>query len=151
MTDKIPTPTKGQPIDASFLYKLVDKVNEIVVNVDNRKGKTYVQPKKATSSVRSTANSSFHASTWEVFATSSEVTTSTVVPIKISFSGIVFDGPPVVSATPIIDGEATPAAKSAIVTISDINKAECQAHVSFTTSGTVKNLFLHVIAVGNIS
>lgn len=151
MTKQLPTPTKGQPIDASFLYELVNKVNEIGRSLDNRKGKAYVESKRGTSSTRSTANSSFHASTHEVFATSSEVTTSTVVVVDIKFSKIVFDGAPVVVATPIIDGEATAAAKSAIVTISDINKAECKAHVSFTISGTVKNLYLHVIAIGNMA
>ena len=68
--------------------------------------------------------------------------------MKAVFSGIAFDGPPVVTATPVIFGDITDATNSAIVTISNITKSDCMVNVRFATPGTVRNLYVQVIAVG---
>lgn len=153
MAKILPTPSRGQPIDASFLFELTNTVNDIIKAIDQRKGKTYIKPSLSNGviSQKSTANSSFFASTFQVSPPSEKVGVDTTVSVDVSFSGLAFDGPPVVTATPIISGEVTDASKSAVVTISDITKAGCKAHILFAKDGTVKNLYIHVIAIGTIA
>lgn len=146
----LPTPSKGQPIDAAFLFALTERVNDLTKAVDLRKGKTYVKATNAESAVstKATANTSFFASTFKVNVPSEEVSIATKADVKAVFSGIAFDGPPVVTATPVIFGDITDATNSAIVTISNITKSDCMVNVRFATPGTVRNLYVQVIAVG---
>jgi hypothetical protein len=153
MATTIPIPTRGQPVDAAFLSQLASAVNEILRNIDLRKGKTYVKATNTQSVVATTAtaNTSFFATTELVKIDSPEVSTSTKGSAQIKFSPIAFSGPPVVTATPVIIGSVTDAATTAIVTISDVNQAGCTVNVRFATPGTVKDLYVQVIAVGNSS
>lgn len=153
MAKILPTPSRGQPIDAAFLFDLTNTVNDLLKAVDQRKGKTYVQPteSKTVVSQKSTANTSFFASTFKVSVPSEDVSIDTKGEATIDFSGIAFDGPPVVTATPVIFGEITDASRSAILTISNITKAGCKVNVRFANPGTVRNLYVHVIAVGTIA
>jgi hypothetical protein len=147
---KMQTPSRGQPVDAAFLYELTDNVNRVIETYAERKGYVSVQgdPKKAVSK-KSTPNSSIHASVVKVEPQSGEVNASMTIPVKISFSGITFAEPPVVTATPIVVGEVTEASKNVTVTLSSLTVAEVYANVTFGTQGTVKDLYLHVIAIGH--
>jgi hypothetical protein len=150
MAKIIPTPSRGQPIDAAFLFEITNAVNDLIKAVDQRKGKTYVKPTTTQTLVetRSTSNTSFHASTVKIDLSSETVTLDTKAVIPIDFSKIAFDGPPVVTATPVIIGDPTPATETAILTLSNITKGGCNVNVRFASPGEVKNLHVQIIAVG---
>jgi hypothetical protein len=153
MAKILPTPSRGQPIDAAFLFELTNAVNDLIKAVDQRKGKTYVKPTNTGSlvSTKATSNTSFFASTVQVKLESENITLDSKGEAEVKFSEIAFDGPPVVTATPVIFGDVTDATKTAIVTISDITKAGCKINVRFAAPGTVRNLYVQVIAVGIIA
>jgi hypothetical protein len=153
MAKILPTPSRGQPIDAAFLFELTNAVNDLIKAVDQRKGKTYVKATNTQSvvSTKATSNTSFFGSTVKVKLDSENVSTDSKGEADVKFSEIAFDGPPVVTATPVIFGDVTDATKSAIVTISDVTKAGCKVNVRFAAPGTVRNLHVQVIAVGTIS
>ena len=153
MAKILPTPSRGQPIDAAFLFELTNAVNDLIKAVDQRKGKTHIKPTTTESlvSTKSTSNTSFFASTVKVKLESENITLDSKGEADVKFSEIAFDSPPVVTATPVIFGDVTDATKTAIVTISDITKAGCKVNVRFSSPGTVRNLFVQVIAVGVIA
>jgi hypothetical protein len=98
---------------------------------------------------RATANTSFYATTALIKPDSENVSTSTKASAEIKFSEIAFDGPPVVTATIVVPTDSTTGVEqTAIVTVSDINKAGCKVNVRFAGSGIVKELYVQVIAVG---
>jgi hypothetical protein len=151
MANKIQLPTRGQPVDTSFLYKLADAINKVGEAVDTRKGKSYIKARTtdAAQSGSSTANTSIFASVFAVVPAAATVDATTApVTVPIDFKGIAFQAMPVVSVTPITIGDGAEVNKTAYVTITDLTASQCTAHVKFTGTGSVKNLYLHVIAVG---
>jgi hypothetical protein len=151
MADTVPLPSRGQPVDTAFLYTLAKGVNDLGKKVDDRKGKSYIKarPTDPAQKGSSTANTSIFASVFSVEPTTSTVdATSAAVSVTIDFNGIAFETAPVVSATPVTIGDGAEVNKTAYVTITDLKTTQCTAHVKFTGTGTVKNLYLHVIAVG---
>ncbi len=149
MAKQIPIPTRGQPVDAEFLSKIAQSVNELSTAVDQRKGKSFVKATpESKGSSKSTANTSFFASTFQVNIPSENVDETTKGEATVTFSEVAFDGPPVVTATAVVFGDTSEGAKNAIVTISDITKAGCKVNVRFSTKGLVKTLYVHVIAIG---
>jgi hypothetical protein len=149
MLTEISPPTKGQPIDASYLFELTRAVNTIIKTIDLRRGTTYVKPDTTNSVVatKSTANTSFNASTHPI-SPPTEVTAATTFSVRIDFKGTTFDGPPVVTATPVISGTATDATKSTTVVLSGIDKGGFTANFKWSVAGPVKDLYLQVIAIG---
>lgn len=154
MAKIIKTPTRGQPVDAALLSEIAEAVNDITRNIDLRKGKSYVKGTGTQSLVttKSTANTSFYATTVKVKIDSENVTTSSKGEAEVRFTEIAFDGPPVVTATIVIPTESKGGVEhTAIVTVSDINKASCKINVRFAASGTVKEMLVQVIAVGLVA
>lgn len=149
MANKVPLPTRGQPIDSSFLYKIAEAINSLVTTVDSRRGKAYIKPTPTTTNANtvSVTNASMFASVFPVEVTTSVETTATVaVPIK--FTGVAFQAPPVITATPITIGTGSEVNKSASVTIQDLTVSGCTAYVKFSSAGSIQNLHIHVIAIG---
>jgi hypothetical protein len=147
---EIPTPTKGQPIDASFLYSITKAINDIIRAVDLRKGMSFIKSGTTDAKIagRSTAGTSFDAFTVKVDPPTTEVTSGTTQSLKVEFKGATFSETPVITVTPVIIGTATAATKSTTVVLSEITKGGFVANVNWTTAGPVKDLYLQVIAIG---
>lgn len=146
----IQVPTKGQPVDSSLLSDMATAINALIGMVDQRKGRTYVQPDSTESknTNKATANASFFASTAKLTPTSETVSVDTKLSQNVNFK-IAFDGPPVVTATITTLGEDVDI-PSATVIVSKITKASCTVTVKFTSPGKVKDIYVHVIAVGSV-
>lgn len=143
--------SKGQPIDASFIVDMSTAIDNLATKVDTKKGIAYVQSDPSTKNAitKSTANVSFFASVVKVKLNSETVNQTSSDTFSIDFgTGVTFDGPPVVTATPVIATDASVAAKSASVVLSEITKAGCTATVTYGVAGSIKDLYLHVIAIG---
>ncbi len=151
MTAIIPEPTPGQPIDGKLLYDLVKNYNEIAKAIDSRKGRVYIKPSESNTYIfdKATANASFFASTFKVSPSSTEVAVDTQTTVKVTFNRT-FENLPVVTATPLISGDKTSAATSAIATVTDLTSAGCNIIVTFANPGTVKDLYVQVIAIGSL-
>jgi hypothetical protein len=113
MAKILPTPSRGQPIDAAFLFELTNAVNDLIKAVDQRKGKTYVKSTNTQSvvSTKATSNTSFFGSTVKVKLDSENVSTDTKGEADVKFSEIAFDGPPVVRKEFAIYWDASQASK----------------------------------------
>jgi len=144
---QIPVPTRGQPIDSSFLNEMVNVINNNATAMGGRKGLALVKPTPTTPGTKtSTSNMSIFASAFQFSITSSSVNETTSIPtLDINFGDIKFEIPPVVTATLVT---SDPGGQNAAVTISEVNTSGCKATVKFFAQGEVKSLYVHVIAIG---
>jgi hypothetical protein len=145
----ISVPSRGQPIDSAFLHQMANAINTLGANFALRKGKTFIKSSSSTpGSPRPTANSSIHASVVQVPLTSEKVDSSTKISVKISFAEVGFDGPPVITATPIVEDATQQGAFYAIATVANVSKQECTVNITFASQAELKSLSVSVIAIG---
>jgi hypothetical protein len=142
---KLIVPQRGQPLDVSYMYDIVQALNELqdqvgssiqdVVVVVDETGKS-----KSTKMNRSAA---FGVTAPVIIATNVELnkTYAVAVPFEVKFNS-----KPIVVATPNNIG-GTEAGKSAIVVITKITNNNAEFLVSFTTAG-LATVSLNVLAMG---
>ena len=140
---KLPVPQRGQPLDVSFIYKIVESINAlwdaVVINVSayaslwTRDG---IKAKKA---------SEIKVITGQVQIGKQSVKADTYKDFSYTFD-IPFAYPPIVTATPIAT-EETDAAKNAYVVLTYVSENQVKGFVKFELKGSV-NIGVNIIAIG---
>jgi hypothetical protein len=145
----ISEPTRGQPVDSKFLFDVAQAINNIIKKIGAARGSAYIK-----GSANDTSSGKINVSDALFFASIQAVTPQSVnigqsISQKIDLSNAGFQKTPVVSITPIItDTTNNDVAKSATVVVDSLSTTECNVSVRFGTSGDLKNLSLHIIAIG---
>jgi len=143
---KLPVPQRGQPFDISFVYKMTESINALWD--------------------RLSVNVSAYASLWTVAGVkqrrSSEVKIITGranlnlgASVKADeYKEFVYDFdipfayPPIVTASPIIDGTATVANKNVYAVISSSTTSQVKGFVKFEKAGSITGMSVNIIAIG---
>jgi len=143
---RIPTPKRGQPLDLSYIYELAEAVNELSKEVN-------------TSASRYTSIDTVSAGTQRIKTSDARVvggylvvnnSTSTSAGSETSFSYNFSDFAyvPVVTATPILIGDAaTESGKDVNIILTKITTNRVEGIVRFNTIG-VASVGVNLLAVG---
>lgn len=136
----IPAPERGQPIDTSLIYQIVEAVNSLTESTTPAT-KKYVTVRDDN---RKASEARFLAKTVNV-APGIDVKAGETKPFTLSF-GNDFKTPPVVTAT-IENVTETLAGKNSIVILSSVTATGVTGFVRFNENGTA-NIVVHIIAIG---
>ncbi|MCF8135655.1 MAG: hypothetical protein K9J32_09240 [Synechococcus lacustris] len=142
---KLPVPQRGQPLDVSFVYDIVNSINElwnrVAVNVSAYASLWTVDGRK---SVRATE---IKFVTGQIPLSKTAVTANSFQDFSYNFD-ISFKYPPVVTATPISIASATDASKACYAIITEVTPSSVKGVVKFEVAGTV-SMAVNIIAVGS--
>ncbi len=143
---KLPVPQRGQPFDISFVYKMTESINslwdKIAVNVstyaslwtrEGIKQRRITEVKIITGKAPLNLGATVTADSYKEF---------------IYDFDIPFSTPPVVCASPIIDGTTTAANKNVYAVISSITTSQVKGFVKFEKAGDIGGMSVNIIAIG---
>jgi hypothetical protein len=141
---KVPLPERGQPLDVTYLYSLVDAVNDLSTQVaSTTTNKTVIDTVSAGKQEIKTSNSRIIGGYVEV-ANNSTVSAGNERTFTYDFKD--FKYPPIVSATPVNIGQ-TPAGQNVNVILKSVTETRVEGVVRFGASGDL-SLAVHLIIVG---
>jgi hypothetical protein len=141
---KVPLPERGQPLDVTYLYSLVDAVNDLSTQVaSTTTNKTVIDTVSAGKQEIKTSNSRIIGGYVEV-ANNSTVSAGNERTFTYDFKD--FKYPPIVSATPVNIGQ-TPAGQNVNVILKSVTETRVEGIVRFGASGDL-SLAVHLIIVG---
>jgi hypothetical protein len=143
---KIPTPDRGQPLDVSYIYQIVDAVNDISSQVSSA---TYKYASIGTSAGPENVlitDTKVVAGTVDIYSTLTDVTPGLTVDKSFSFSSGEFKYPPIVTATPVLTSQSQ-SGSNLSVTIKQVTTSRAELSVTFFGTGKAA-LKLNVIAIG---
>jgi hypothetical protein len=141
---KLTVPQRGQPLDVSYMYQLVETVNQLSDIVGTNQSVTQIKnDKSGTSNTVGTGRASIVGIT-AVVASSKDITaTDNQVPFSVNYN---FKHPPIVVATPFDTGN-TNAGKNVSVVITQVTASTASFLVRFNTVG-VATVDVNVLAIG---
>ena len=141
---KIPLPERGQPLDVTYLYSLVDAVNDLSTQVASTStNKTIIDTVSAGKKEIKTSNSRIIGGYVEV-ANNSTVSAGNEKTFTYDYKD--FKYPPIVSATAVNIGQ-TPAGQNVNVILKTVTETRVEGVVRFGSSGDL-SLSVHLIIVG---
>lgn len=141
---KIPLPERGQPLDVTYLYSLVDAVNDLSTQVASTStNKTIVDTVSAGKKEIKTSNSRIIGGYVEV-ANNSTVSAGNEKTFTYDYKD--FKYPPIVSATAVNIGQ-TPAGQNVNVILKTVTETRVEGIVRFGASGDL-SLAVHLIVIG---
>lgn len=143
---KIPTPDRGQPLDVSYIYQIVDAVNDISSQVSSA---TYKYASIGTSSGPENVlitDTKVVAGTVDIYSTLTDVTPGLTVDKSFNFSAGEFKYPPIVTATPVLTSQSQ-SGSNLSVTVKQVTTSRVELSVTFFGTGKAA-LKLNVIAIG---
>jgi hypothetical protein len=143
---RIPTPDRGQPLDVTYIYQIVEAINDLSSQMSSAKYKyASIDTSDGNESTLLT-DTKLVAGEVPVFSTITAVTAETPPKtFSYSFKGE-FKYPPIVTATPVLL-EGTSAGLDVSVVIQSITNGLVNGFVRFNTGGSVA-LKVHLIAIG---
>jgi hypothetical protein len=141
----IPIPERGQPLDTTYIYKIVQSINELYSQVDvSKKGYLKVTTNKnGPQTVK--ASESLIIGGFEQVSTTSLQTAGSSLPWSYSFPQE-FAFEPIVTATAYNKGNSD-AGKDVTVTINSITPSKVEGTVKFNLGGET-TMGINIIAVG---
>ena len=141
---KVPLPERGQPLDVTYLYSLVDAINDLSTQIaSTTTNKTVIDTTSAGKQEIKTSNSRMIGGYVEV-ANNSTVSAGNEKTFTYDFKD--FKYPPIVSATPVNIGQ-TPAGQNVNVILKSVTETRIEGIVRFGTSGDL-SLAVHLVIVG---
>ena len=141
---KVPLPERGQPLDVTYLYSLVDAVNDLSTQVaSTTSNKTVIDTVSAGKQEIKTSNSRIIGGYVEV-ANNSTVSAGNERTFTYDFKD--FKYPPIVSATPVNIGQ-TPAGQNVNVILKSVTETRVEGIVRFGASGDL-SLAVHLVILG---
>ena len=142
---RIPTPTRGQPLDVSYIYQIVEAINELA-NLASSSTYKYASI-DTTSGAQNILMTETRLTAGEiaVYPTLTSITAKTSKAFSYSFKGE-YKYPPIVTATPVLI-EGTSAGQDTSVIITSITTSRVDGSVTFNTGGTIAAK-VDIIAVG---
>jgi hypothetical protein len=139
----IPVPDTGQPFDVSYVYGIVETVNEIVKQIQPTNNRfTVIKTPSDTSSVL-TSGARIHGEYVEVFSDTS-VTAGDEKTFEVNLTG--FTKPPVVTATPYNISDAV-AGNNVSVILKSVTTSKVLGVVRANVTGKI-SIGVNVLAVG---
>lgn len=142
---RIPTPDRGQPIDVSYIYQIVEAVNELSAKSSSS---TYKYGSIDTSDGQQNLlinEAKVVAGEKVIYQTATSVTADTTTTFSYPFKGQ-FKYIPVVTATPVLM-TGTTAGIEARVVITSVTTTSVDGVVKFSSGGSAA-LKVNLIAVG---
>ena len=141
---KVPLPERGQPLDVTYLYQLVEAVNDLSTQVASKvTNNTIIDSGSAGKKEVKTSNARIVGGLVEV-ANNSTVSAGNEKTFTYDFTD--FKYPPIVSATPVNTGK-TPTGQNVSVILKDITETRVEGVVRFGASGDL-SLSVHLIIIG---
>jgi hypothetical protein len=141
---KVPLPERGQPLDVTYLYSLVEAVNDLSTQVaSTTTNKTVIDTVSAGKQEIKTSNSRIIGGYVEV-ANNSTVSAGNEKTFTYDYKD--FKYPPIVSATPVNIGQ-TPAGQNVNVILKNVTETRVEGIVRFGASGDL-SLAVHLIIIG---
>jgi hypothetical protein len=142
---RLPVPDRGQPLDVSYIYQIVEAVNELAA-------KTYSSTYKYSSIDTSSgtqnilvSDSKVVAAEVTIYATEQTVDAGKTEAFSYSFKSE-YKYPPIVTATPVLIS-ATNAGRDVTVVIERVTTSRVDGRIRFGTSGST-SLKVNLIAIG---
>jgi hypothetical protein len=143
---RIPTPDRGQPLDVTYVYQIVEAINELSSQISSSKFKYASIDTPDGNQGTLLTETKVVAVSADIYSVLTPVTADTApVSFSKSFNGE-YKYPPIVTATPILL-EGTSAGQDVSVVIQSITNGSVSGFVKFNTGGSVA-LKVHIIAVG---
>jgi hypothetical protein len=142
---KIPTPDRGQPLDVSYVYQIVEAINDLSSQISSARYK-YASI-DTTSGNESTllTDTKVVAGEKVIYPTLTNVTAETTQSFSYSFKGE-YKYPPIVTVTPVLI-EGTSSGQDVSVIIQSVTNSSVNGIVRFNTGGSLA-LKVHIIAIG---
>ena len=141
---KVPLPERGQPLDVTYLYQLIEAVNDLSTNVASKQtSKTIIDTASAGKAEVQTSNTRIVGGLVEV-ANNSTVSAGNERTFTYDFKD--FKYPPIVSATPVNTGQ-TPAGQNVNIVLKSVTETRVEGLVRFGASGDL-SLSVHLVIVG---
>ena len=142
---KIPTPDRGQPLDVSYVYQIVEAINDLSSQISSARYK-YASI-DTTSGNESTllTDTKVVAGEKVIYPTLTNVTAETTQSFSYSFK-VEYRYPPIVTITPVLI-EGTSSGQNVSVIIQSVTNSSVNGIVRFNTGGSLA-LKVHIIAIG---
>lgn len=142
---KIPTPDRGQPLDVTYIYQIVEAINDLSSQISSAKYKyASIDTSEGRQSTLLT-DTKVVAGEQPIYPTLTTVTAETEKTFIFSFKGE-YKYPPIVTATPVLI-EGTSSGKDVAVVISSVTSSAVNGIVRFNSPGQLA-LKVHIIAIG---
>jgi hypothetical protein len=142
---KIPTPDRGQPLDVSYVYQIVEAINELSSQISSAKYKYASVDTVAGNQSTLLTDTKVVAGEKVIFPSSTAVLADSIQAFSYSFKGE-YKYPPIVTVTPVLT-EGTSSGQDVSVIIQSITNSSVNGIVKFNAGGSVA-LKVHIIAVG---
>jgi hypothetical protein len=142
---KIPTPDRGQPLDVSYVYQIVEAVNDLASQISSARYKyASIDTSNGNESTLLT-DTKVVAGERVIYPTLTNVTAESTQSFSYSFKGE-YKYPPIVTVTPVLI-EGTSSGQNISVVIQNVTNSSVNGIVRFNTGGSLA-LKVHIIAVG---
>lgn len=142
---RLPVPDRGQPLDVTYIYQMVEAINELAAKTYSSTYKYSTVDTEAGTQSLLVSDSKVVAAEIDVYATDQSVDAGDTQTFSYSFKSE-YKYPPIVTATPLLIS-ATTAGRDVTVVIERVTTSRVDGRVRFGTSGTV-SLKVNLIAIG---
>ena len=136
----IETPDRGQPLDISYLYRVVNEINNISRLIGNAFSKIKYRD-VPTSSLVAAANLVFYAETLKI--TDANLSTQTNSTATFDYSGVFKTTPVVVCSITSLDGVS-----NLYTVLEKVTQNNCNVNVFSSSTGGAFSADVSIIAIG---
>jgi hypothetical protein len=143
---KIPLPQRGQPIDLTYISDVANAVNNLAAQVSPSSYK-YVTIDTDGSKQSVKASEARIIAGYVTVKSGATVSSGNEESFSYSFTGGEFKYVPIVTATPVIVGNATEAGKNVTVVIKNVTTSKVDGIVKFNSSGDL-SLAVNLVIIG---
>ena len=141
---QIPLPERGQPLDVTYIYQVVDALNSLTKQVSDTAAEySVIDVVGQATKNQKTSNTKF-VGKYKLITDSETVTAGQEKTYSVSFPNFKF--PPIATAS-IVNITGTTAGSNTSVVLTSITTSEVQFIVKFGTSG-IASVGVNVIAIG---
>ncbi len=140
---KLTVPQRGQPLDVSYMYSLVETVNQLSEIVGSNQSITEIKGSSGVPKTVATGRAVIYGVTKSVATSKNIISTDNEVTFNVDYN---FNSPPIVVATPWNAGN-TDAGKNVSVVITQVSSTNASFLVRFNTNG-LATVDVNVLAIG---
>lgn len=145
---KLPIPQRGQPLDLSLMYDIINSINELYSTI-SQKGSTYASLATSIAGV-SPADvkvNNIKMITGYVEIVSQSVSPNSPLSFSYEFPGVDFKTNPIVTATIQAGSDSASGVTNANVIITNVTTSRVEGKISFGQSAQFSGA-VHIIAIG---
>jgi hypothetical protein len=137
---QIELPDRGQPLDISYLYRIVNEINNVSTLIGNSLSKLKYRDRTTSSQVL-TSNLVFYAET--VSLTDANLSTQTNAKATFNYSGTFKTTPVVLCSVTTIDGVS-----NLYTVLENVTQSSCNVIVYSSSTGNAFSAEVSIIAIG---